>query len=407
MLAYLRYRDEPTHRRLAELTLTGLVSFGFSFTSIFVLAAIGMAHVAHVAIARRAGERAPRWARGDPVFKEIRTAPGPSSPKSGMTDFAWYLVANVLLVAAFAVVYTTFHANAQGDKLLKDYFVDAWAPLSAPLSLPGWLARQTRVLGEIAGASSFAAFALLLAAGAWCETRNGRSPTDATMTRSPRGPSSSSGSLPLITMVLVASLAMILFASALHLYPYGSARLTVFLAPLVCALAAAGMLEALGVGAAAAGRQGAWRVMAVTGLLYVLMYPAISESRVYLSHGWGTDELGRNIAALARTHSPGEGIYVPERAASSFVYYWWRSGKGTDDADVVWGERHRLHPKDHAEQIAKIAEAHPSLWVIFDDQSREERETLRGLLLERYESVRRDGERDAESVELFRRRAPA
>jgi hypothetical protein len=149
--------------------------------------------------------------------------------------------------------------------------------------------------------------------------------------------------------------------------------------------------------------------MTVASLLYALMYPAIVGARPYLSHGWGTDGLGRAIAALAREHRPGEAIFVPERAMASFPYYWWRSGRGTGEADpdVLQGERHRLHPGDHAAQLARIAEARPELWVLWYDQSREERETMRGMLLERYESVRRIGERESESIELFRRRVVA
>lgn len=389
LIVYLRYREEPSVRRLAAFAATALVSFGFSFTSIFVLAAIGLVHGASAIAGHRSDGASARAG-----------APRDPSPGAGL---ALFVGVNVLLLGAFAAIYVTFHASAQGDTLLKDYFVEAWAPWSDPLALPGWLARQSRVLAEMAGASSFVAFALLLAAGVRREL-GGRAPR-------------------LFAAVTGVCLLVLVATSAVHLYPYGSARLTLFLAPLVCALAAAGILEAFGIpgdapGAGAAG--GTWpgspgrlgwrrwpqwpRYLAAGGLLYVLLYPALDGARPYLSRGWGTDELRRSIAALAREHTPGEGIFVPERASASFPYYWWRAGKGTDAADVVWGERHRLHPRDHAPQMARVADTYRSLWVIFDDQSREEREILRGLLLERYESVRREGAREAESVELFRRR---
>ena len=382
VLAYARWRDAPSERRLGAYAVTGLVSFGFSFASVFVLAAIALFHVA----------------------AEMRRRGTPSS-----RSLAAFLVVHGLLAAAFAGVYVAFHASAQGDVLLKDYFLDAWAPLADPGALPGWLARQSRVLAEIAGASSFVAFALLLAAGVRREIV-GRSPG-------------------VFTAVTGVCLMLLVATSALRLYPYGSARLTLFLAPLVCALAAAGMLEALGAarGPGEDAGPGTWpgsapsalagqgwppttrwtrglRGLAVAGLLYVLMYPAIDGARPYLSRGWGTGELRESITTLARERAQGEGIFVPERAAASFPYYWWRAGKGTDHADVVWGERHRLRPADHAAQIARLAERYAALWVLFDDQSREERDTLRALLLEHYESVRRVGGREAESVELFHRR---
>jgi hypothetical protein len=131
---FLRWRERRSSGRLAAYAASALLSFGFSFGSIFIL--FGLA-----------------------VFDAASERSVPSVLKRT-------LAVHAILAACFAGNFLAFHRDGGRDPLLVAYFSSEYAPWRAPWRLPAWLARGcASIAAKQTGASSGIA-ALLLAAPA-------------------------------------------------------------------------------------------------------------------------------------------------------------------------------------------------------------------------------------------------
>jgi len=345
LYAYERFRRGTGVRALWAYTAVAVVSFGLSFTSPFVVAAI-----AAIEVARRRGDL-----RG--------TAP--------------FAVATTVAAVAFMILYATFYARGPADSLLVEYFETAYAPAATPMQLPSWLVGQTvDVLRELTGVSSGLVVLLLLAAGFGATARNASSTLAAF--------------LPVVASINVA-------ASALRLYPYGVVRLSVYLAPVLC------MLLAAGIGLLLPRDRRSWlSYVAVAAVLYALFYPVVAGARPYLGTGWRTEHIRDLVRTLAEERAHGEGLYVNEDAEPAFRFYWVKNGRRVEDEEIVWAGRLARDPGLHAPEIAELSERFEVLWALFSHIDPGELRALRALLLERYECDRSVVEGDAR-LERYRR----
>jgi len=345
LYAYERFRRGPGARALVVYVVVAVVSFGLSFTSPFVVAAI-----AAIEVARR---------RGD-----LRGA-------------APFVVATAVAAVAFVIVYATFYARGPADSLLVEYFDTAYAPAAAPTQLPSWLVGQSvDVLRELTGVSSGLVLLLLLAAG---------------LGATARVPSTTLAAfLPVVASINVA-------ASAFRLYPYGVVRLSVYLAPVVC------MLLAAGIGLLLPRDRRSWlSYVAVAAVLYALFYPNLAGARPYLSTGWRTEHIRDLVRTLAEEHVHGEGVYINEDAESAFRFYWVGNGRRVEGEEIVWAGRLARDPSLHAPELAELSERFETFWALFSHIDPGELRALREMLLEHYECERSLVEGDAR-LERYRR----
>jgi hypothetical protein len=345
LYAYERFRRSTGSRALVAYVAVAVVSFGLSFTSPFVVAAI-----AAIEVARR---------RGD-----LR----------GTTPF---VAATAVAAVVFFILFAVFYARGPADSLLVEYFDTAYAPAAAPMQLPSWLVGQTvNVLRELTGVSSGLVVVLFLVAG---------------IGSTARVPSATLAAfLPVVALINVG-------ASAFRLYPYGVVRLSVYIAPVVC------MLLAAGIGLLLPRDRRPWLAyVAVVAVLYALFYPALTGARPYLSTGWRTEHIRDLVRTLAEEHVEGEALYVNEDAGPAFRFYWVGNGRQVEGEEIVWAGRLARDPSLHAPEIAELSERFDAFWALFSHIDPHELRALRAMLLESYECDRSWVERDAR-LEHYRR----
>jgi hypothetical protein len=349
LLGYRHWTADRTSRRLAIYVALAVVSFGFSFTSIFVVAAIFV----------------------------VELASGHAT-RSGIWRF---VAANAVVVVLFAAAYAVFYRKGSQGPLLVDYFSTAYLPAAQALRAPLWLARRTRdVLLDLTGIGSGWALGLVLVAG-WISA----------VRRRARG----------LAWVLPVALLLNAGASALRLYPYGVERLSLYLAPL------ASLLLGAGIALLWPGRgRSRLSALALAGLLYVLVYPNLVAARPYLTTGWQRENIRGLVATLAAGRRPGDGIYVNEDAEPAFVYYCHRNGLDPDGAEIVWARRHRVRPELHAPEIEELASRFERFWGLYSHAPESEVQALRSLILPRYDCVESWVEGDAR-LDLYRRKRTA
>lgn len=326
-LAYRGYARGRTTRRLAAWTALAIVSFGVSFSSVLVVAAIG---AIEIVTARR--ERAP------------------------ILRFAAALATAGLV---FVALYLAFHSVGARDPLLAKYFVEAYAPLRAPAALPGWLAHACLdVVREQSGLGSGLAAALLVVGGAFA------------VVPKPTG--------RLVVAVLSVTAALGIAASGLALYPFGVERLSLHLAPYVAILVASALAALVREGPSRTAR-----VLAVAAIAYALFSPALRGAVPYVTTGWHREHVRHLVATLDRERAPGDGIFVNDDAMPAFRFYWSRLGHRDEIGAVVNAGRFRREPQRHAEGVAAMAAAHPRFWALLTHMPPEELTELRRLVLER------------------------
>jgi 4-amino-4-deoxy-L-arabinose transferase-like glycosyltransferase len=349
VLLWMRWREARTPARLAWFALAAVLSFGFSFTGAFVVAACAI------------GEA---WAE--------RRTPRRLLPFGGVA---------LAPAAAFAAVFLTFHLGGVGDRLLQQYFAEHYPPMSA-VHFPGWLARRTLdVLRAETGSASSLAAGALVAAGLWVRARGGGGP---------------------LAWMLPVLLVLHLGAACLRVYPYGVDRLSLDLAPFACA-ASAGALATL-LPRAGPGRLAG--VVALAGVAWVLFQPSLDHAGPYLTTGFRQEHIRPLVATLHQRREAEEAIFVTDDGAPAFAFYWWRHGKDLRaDAKIVIGERHRLRPEEHRPQVQALAARHARLWCLYSHLPARELATLRALFAEHYEVRERYGSKDVGLDRLVRRAA--
>ena len=331
VLLFERWRARPGMGRLAAYALVALLSFGFAFGSIFVVAGIGIA----------------------PVL--LRSLP----PRAGRA----HLAAHAALAAVFAAVFVAFHAGGARDPMLVGYFVDSYAPWRTPLALPLWLASASDHLVVFqAGASSGPAVVLLVTCGAWLLWRS-----------------------PSRTVVGVTGAALLLnlVASAIAVYPFGVPRLSIYAAPLIAVLAA----RAIGA-AAVAGPARVPRLAAAAALVLALFGPGAAASARRLATGFGREEIRDLVGRIAAQRKPGETLFVNEDALTAFQFYWCRAGKSYPPEGLVVAGRLKEDPQRHLPEVEALAAAGAPVWSLLTHLPREESETVVAMLGARFEHDR-------------------
>jgi len=345
VLLWTRWRASRTRRHLLAFTAAAVLSFGFSFTGVFVIAVCA------------AGE----------VWAERRT------PRR-LLPFGAALAG---LAAVFAVTYLAFHAGTVATGGLQDQFPGSFPP-GAATHFPGWLLRRTRdVLRVLTGNVSGVAAAACVAAGLWIQGRR-------------RG-----GAL---AFVLPGLLLLHLAAALAYLYPYGVDRVSLDLAPFACACTAVAFTALL----PAAGTPRAGGLVVLAGTAWVLFQPALQGARPYLTTGWRQEHIRPLVETLERRRHPDERIYVSD-CGPAFNFYWWRLGQRADDPALLWGERHRYRPQDHRREVETIAAGVPRLWALYAHVPAKEMATVRALFAEHYATVERYGGGDVGLDRLVRR----
>jgi hypothetical protein len=190
-------------------------------------------------------------------------------------------------------------------------------------------------------------------------------------------------------------------ASAFRLYPYGVVRLSVYLAPVVC------MLLAAGIGLLLPRDRRSWlSYVAVAAVLYTLFYPNLAGARPYLSTGWRTEHIRDLVRTLAEEQVHGEGVYINEDAESAFRFYWVGNGRRVEGEEIVWAGRLARDPSLHAPELAELSERFETFWALFSHIDPGELRALREMLLEHYECERSLVEGDARLERYSRRETP-
>jgi len=177
-------------------------------------------------------------------------------------------------------------------------------------------------------------------------------------------------------------LAVNVAASAFGAYPYGSARLSLFAAPLVA--------WTVGCALAAIARDGPLlpaRVLAAGALAYAVFPGAVSAAVPYLSTGWRGEDIRDLVATLDRERLPGDAIYVHEDVGPAFSFYWRRLGHPPPFTEVRWAPRLREEPERHAEGVADLARGSERVWGLYTHAPKEEIRALRRAFLVHYEPV--------------------
>lgn len=344
VLLWMRWRASRTLARLLGFAAAAALSFGLSFTGVFVIAVCA------------AGEA---WAE--------RKTPRRLLP------FAATVVG---LTVLFAAVYLSFHAGTVAGGGLQEQLRTGFPPASAA-QFPRWVLRRTLDLLQAGtGNTSSVAAAALTTAGLWILGR-GRTT---------------------LACVLPGLLAVHVAAAVAHLYPYGVDRVSLDLAPFACAASAVALTALLPA-------QGSARVggfLALAGVVWVLFQPSIQGVRPYVRTGWRQEHIRPLVETLHRRRDGEETIYVSD-CGPAFTFYWRRHGHPAEDPAVLWGERHRFRPEDHRREVEAIAAGHARLWCLYSHVPAREMATVRALFAEHYTTVERYGEGDVGLDRLVRR----
>jgi hypothetical protein len=253
-------KDQSPLRRLLLASLIAAPAVWFSYSTIFMFGGISLALLP--AIARGRGKAIGAWA-----------------------------LCNGIVAASFLIVYALV-IREQQVSLLYEYWGDEFVDFSRPMFIPVWFFREAASICnypmDLAGPILFPIVIL----GAVVMYRRGQTER-------------------LLALILPA--ALVLLAAALHRYPFGGSRLTLFLAPSVFILAGAGLL------AIATHPRANWRgLWMVIPAAFVVI--AMYHAGIYLIAPPARGNMAPSVAFVKAHWSPGDPIYsnkVPE-----FRCYW-------------------------------------------------------------------------------------
>jgi len=325
VLAFLRWRESRTSRRLLVYVGVCLLSFGFSFGSIFIVAALAAVDA---------------WGSRFSRHELMRTA----GVHAG-------------IATAFALVFFAFHRDGGRDPLLVAYFTNEYLPWRTPQRVPVWLARGVAVVcAKQTGASSGLAALALAAAGWWSARRSEAS---------------------FVTACLAAALALNAAASAPALYPFGVERLSIYLAPWTAIVVAHGVLfvrDRVPLGAVAA--------IAIAALLFA---PSAGVQAAHLLRPPLREEIRAFVHRIGRESTDGETLFVAEDALPAFQFYWQRNGKTYPPSNLVLCARLRQEPGRHRDEVERLAEARRPVWSLLTHMPDTESDTIARLMAERFD----------------------
>jgi hypothetical protein len=153
------------------------------------------------------------------MFGGVSLALLPRILREGRWRIAVYAALNATVLASFVLLYW-FSIRLQQTQYLREYWSDRFPDWSRPLLVPWWLVRQVFEFGNHPYESLGWLMVLLAGAGGVLLYRTNR--------------------LQLLGSCL-APIGLVIVAACVQKYPFGGSRVTVFLLPGVCMLAAAGV----------------------------------------------------------------------------------------------------------------------------------------------------------------------
>jgi 4-amino-4-deoxy-L-arabinose transferase-like glycosyltransferase len=326
---YARWRERPDTTRWAAFAAAGLLSVGFSFPGIFVIAALAA----------------------------MELASNPSEPRRSLPIVA----AAAVIGSAFLAVFLLAHRAAATEPGLVSYFEESYAPLARPWALVTFLLRESaRILRDQSGISSAIAAVALAAAGALGVSR---------------GPGR------LVGAALATTLGVNALVSGFHLYPFGVTRLSVYLAPLVAILVAHGFFRLGGEGRFTIGR-----AIVVSALGVAVFAPGLALAATHLGSGWRRENIRDLVARVATSAVPGEAIVVAEDAVPAFAFYWRRSGRAYPPEGLVVAARFRQDPSRHVAEVAALAARNASAWTLLTHMPEDEKRVFLDSMAGRFDS---------------------
>ncbi len=323
---YARWRERRDMARWTAFAAAGLLSVGFSFPGIFVIAALAA----------------------------VELASNRSEPRRSLPIVA----ASAVIGAAFLAVFLLAHRTAATEPGLVSYFDESYAPLARPWACVTFLARETaRILRDQSGISSAIAAAALIAAGVV------------------------GGPGRLVGAALAAALGVNALVSGFHLYPFGVTRLSVYLAPLIAILVAHGLFR-LGAG----GRFTIARAIVVSALAVAVFVPGVTLAATHLGRGWRRENIRELVARVAKSAAPGEAIVVAEDAVPAFAFYWRRDGRAYPPEGLVVAARFRQDPSRHVAEVAALAARYESAWTVLTHMPENEKQVFLDSMAGRFDS---------------------
>jgi hypothetical protein len=316
-------------RGLMPLAVTGTVAIWFSFTSIFVLAGIGIT-LALVLLQRR------EWA---------------GLGKVSAMGVAWVL--------SFSVCYLACMRPLAGSANLHEFWGWAFVPLDSFWGTAEWLRKSfigvfEHTLGFPNSYNAHLVAGLAFLVGCYAMFRTDRRKL----------------------AVLVAPALLCLLAASLRKYPFGG-RLLLFLAPGVVLLTGNGVARI-----AAAGRGRVVRVAAL-GLLAVLFIPTLYAAVDSALPPYGHEEIRPVIRYIGARRQPGDVVYVYWLAVPAFQYY--HDVRGYDVGLWEEGSCPTGGRQDYVEQLEQLAARSDvrRIWFLISHDRAREREfflsTLGGM----------------------------
>jgi hypothetical protein len=170
-----------------------------------------------------------------------------------------------------------------------------------------------------------------------------------------------------VTVALAMPVALVMFASGLHKYPFGG-RLLLFLVPFAVLAVA----------------NGAWAIF--EALREKNRFAALAVlALMALASGWQTFDVVRRplrheqltpvMEKIRRDMQPGDGIYVYYSAIPAFTFYTRERPLG--ESAITFGEEHRGDPTGY---IAELSKLHGRVWIIFSHPHNYEETVIRTAL---------------------------
>jgi hypothetical protein len=327
-------------RRWVVLALAGAVAVWCSHPAAFVLGGIGGALLLHAAV---------------------------------MRDRAKFLSASLTVgcwLTSFGLCYILCLKQLGGNKYLTDYWTDHFLPLS-----PGavsWVADHLVAFFTVPGGFGgllvpMGGLAAMLALVGLREFGRERGP---------------------LAVALVGPVGVLLFASALHKYPFGG-RLLLFLVPVATLLVA----------------RGAWALFeaarernrfAAASLLVLLVGAGVWQSQDALRRPARYEQLPPVLDELRAGVRPGDQVFVYWSAVPAFTFY--TREHPLPAGTVILGEEHRDDPGLYREEAEKLR---GRVWVVFSHPHNQEETTLR-TTLDCHGTCEREVKRTGAAVWLYR-----
>jgi hypothetical protein len=170
-----------------------------------------------------------------------------------------------------------------------------------------------------------------------------------------------------VAVALAMPVALVMFASGLHKYPFGG-RLLLFLVPFATLAVA----------------QGAWAIFdtlreknrfAAVAVLAVLAVGSGWQSFEIIRRPLRHEQLAPVLEKVRRDIQPGDRVYVYYSAVPAFTFYTREHPLG--EATVTFGEEHRNDPAGYRTELAKL---HGRVWIVFSHPHNYEETVIRTAL---------------------------